>query len=275
MGFSSLAKDLNMTDASGKRQGYWVIKGVMVNDRNYAPEAIVEEGNYRNNLKEGLWKKYWPTGKLKSEITYLYGKPDGDYSIYYENGQLEERASWTEGRNVGNFSRYYENGNPQQQFVFAENGKRNGTQKYFHENGKIALEVTVTNGAEQGVMKRYNEDGSLKEESTFADGTLKPGSIKEINDKPGGEEVKPDIYNAKIGTEVPASKDKPNEATPFKPNGYNTLYDVNNALTQVGQFKNGRLWDGKWYRYSSDGILVRIEIYQNGRYIGTGILAEE
>lgn len=275
LGFSAAAKEVNATDASGKRQGYWIIKGSMANDRNYAPEAVVEEGNYVNNLKEGLWKKYWPNGKLKSEINYSFGKPEGEYSTYYENGQLEERANWINGKNVGKFNRFYDNGNPQQEFYFADNGKRNGIQKYYYDNGKMALEVSIVNGAEEGVMKRYNMDGSLKEESTFNAGTLKPGSIKEINDKPGGEKIEADPYNEQIGKESETTKDAPNDANTFKPNGYNVLYDLSNQITQVGQFKNGRLWDGKWYRYSPEGLLVRIEIYKSGRYIGTGILADE
>jgi hypothetical protein len=31
-------------------------------------------------------------------------------------------------------------------------------------------------------------------------------------------------------------------------------------VTQSGEFQQGRLYDGKWYRYNSDGLLIRIEI---------------
>jgi hypothetical protein len=37
---------------------------------------------------------------------------------------------------------------------------------------------------------------------------------------------------------------------------------------------NGRLYDGKWYRYNTDGILIRIEIYKGGKFIGLGVIGE-
>ncbi len=56
--------EINKTDAKGQRQGYWIIKGDMVNDAAYKPESKVEEGRYSDNRKDGLWKKYWPNGKI-------------------------------------------------------------------------------------------------------------------------------------------------------------------------------------------------------------------
>jgi antitoxin component YwqK of YwqJK toxin-antitoxin module len=37
------------------------------------------------------------------------------------------------------------------------------------------------------------------------------------------------------------------------------LYDENGNVTQSGEFQQGRLYDGKWYRYNGDGLLIRIE----------------
>ncbi|MDZ4824221.1 MAG: toxin-antitoxin system YwqK family antitoxin [Flavobacteriales bacterium] len=269
-------KDLNKTDEAGQRQGYWLIKGYMVNDQAYGPDALVEEGEYKDNRKEGLWKKYWPNGKTKSEITYLSGRPEGSYKIYYDNGKVEEDANWISGNNTGEFKRFHANGQPQQLFTFADNGKRNGVQKYFHENGKVAMEVNINMGTEQGMCKRYNEDGTLKEESQFASGDVKPGTLKEYTDKAGGEDVVADPHNNEMGKPAPAvNTDKVNEATQFKPNGYNIMYNKLDQMTQVGQFKDGKLSDGKWYIYNSDGLLMRIEVYRKGKYLGTGVLEDE
>ncbi len=267
--------DINQVDAKGQRQGYWVIKGDMLTDKNFKPQDKVEEGSYKDNRKEGLWKKYWPGGKLRNEINYKAGKPEGEYKLYYENGQLEEQGIWSNGKNTGNFARYYNNGNPQQQFVFAANGKRNGKQKYYHENGKLAMEVDIVNGAESGVSKRYNTDGTLAEEKTFENGVVKPGSIKKHKNVKKETPVKTDPYDKKIGKESVVTEDKTNKAQVFKPNGNNTLYDKNGNVTQSGDFKEGRLQNGKWYRYNKDGLLIKIEIYKAGKYIGTGVLSDE
>ncbi|NQX93175.1 MAG: hypothetical protein HRT74_13820, partial [Flavobacteriales bacterium] len=190
---------------------------------------------------------------------------------------LEEKGTWHRNKNVGNFERYHENGEPQQKFFFADNGKRNGVQQYFHDNGNLELEVNIVNGKESGKMKRFYPDGTLKEEKVLTDGKLEPGSTKNYSHKKykakeGPKEiVKEDIPEEK----VEESPEKTNSASAFKPNGFNTLYNKNKQVTQIGEFRNGRLWNGRWNRYNGDGILIRIEIYKNGRYIGTGVISEE
>jgi hypothetical protein len=46
-------------------------------------------------------------------------------------------------------------------------------------------------------------------------------------------------------------------------------------LSQQGEFKNGRLWDGKRYSYDSDGLLERIQIYKAGRFMGDAVITDE
>lgn len=258
--------DGNQIDSNGKRQGYWVITGSMTTETGYSPEAKVEEGEYVDSRKEGLWKKYWPSGNLKSEITYVSGKPNGKYSVYYKNGKLEETGNWKKNKNTGEFKRFYSNGNPQQEFIFSEDGKRNGVQKYYHENGQLELVATIVNGKEDGVIKRYYENGKLKEEKTMHDGVLNPGSIKSYDKNPKKYVPNPK-ENAKESKVV---SDRPN-IKEFDPNGQNTLYNRKLQKTQVGLFKNGRLWDGRWYRYDNNGILLKIEVYKQGKYFGTTI----
>ncbi len=270
----AIGQKINATDEKGQRQGYWIVLGSMIDDREYKPESKVEEGNYSDNRKEGLWKKYWPSGLVRSEIFYAGGRPAGEYKLYYKNGKLEEHSRWEDNLNKGAFSRYYVNGNPQQQFYFAENGKRNGQQKYYHENGKLAMEVTVTNGQESGIMRRYNPDGSLEEEKLFENGVAKPSTSKKYKETKPATEIVKDPYDESVGKESKVIADKPNRAQPFKSNGFNTLYDRNGAVTQSGEFMNGRLYDGKWYRYNQDGILIRIEIYKGGKFIGLGVIGE-
>lgn len=272
LGFGFSGQELNQVDDNGLRQGYWIIKGYMADDAEFGPNDTVEEGQYVDNLKEGVWKRYYSNGNLRSEITYSKNRPFGQYSIFYENGQLEESSTWHRNKNVGSFKRFYSNGQPQQEFYFADNGKRNGQQKYFYENGQIALDVNIQNGKEEGEYKRYFENGDLKEARKFEGGVTLDGTIKNYA-KTGKAAPKAEPIEKEV-IETEAAVDAPNEAQKFSPNGHNILYDTNQQITQVGDFKNGRLWNGKWYRYSVEGILVRIEIYRDGKYIGTGVIDE-
>jgi len=267
------ATEFNKKDDQGRKQGYWQILGFMNADVAYGSDAIVEEGTYVDDRKEGLWKKYYPSGVLKSEISYLGDRPNGFYSVYYSNGKLEEKGNWARNKNTGEFNRYHSNGNPQQEFFFNDKGIRNGTQRYFHENGQISLEVAIVDGKESGVMKRYDEKGKLIEEKKLVDGKLVEGSIVRYDGVKKSAEPMVEIpANAK--TSEP-TQDKTNQAHKFNGNGENVLYNQNQQVTQVGEFKNGRLWNGKWNRYDAQGIVTRIEIYKNGKYVGDGVLEEQ
>lgn len=263
--------EYNRLDENGMRQGYWIIKGYMIDTPEFGANTTVEEGHYIDNMKEGVWKHYYPSGVLRSEITYQKNSPFGPYKVFYPNGQLEESSTWHRNKNVGDFERYYDNGQLQQQFYFADNGKRNGEQRYYYDNGQLALEVNLVNGKEEGTMKRYTEDGRLKETKVLNNGTLKEGSTRKYST--GKPKIKAD--KIPVIADAPDETEKPNEAFRFEPNGHNILYSKSQQITQVGNFRNGRLWDGKWYRYNSNGILARIEIYKNGQYIGTGVIEEK
>ena len=234
---------------------------------------MVEEGAYSNNRRLGIWKRYWPNGKLKSEINYKRGQPRGIYKTYFPNGKVEEAGAWDLDRNTGDFKRYHPNGKVAQEFTFNEYGLRDGKQKYYHENGALAVEIDVKEGKEDGTLKRYYANGDLKEVSEFNGGVINTANSKYL--KPVKKVTAPTpAAHAKAAPEV-ATTEKTNEAIRFKSNGYNTLYNRQLRISQTGEFRNGRLWNGKRYKYDSKGELNKIEIYVQGRYAGLGVITEE
>jgi hypothetical protein len=70
----NISSGLNSVDKDGKRQGKWIIYGKMQKDAAYTPTAKVEEGNYKDDLKEGEWKEYKPDGTEKRTVNYSAGK---------------------------------------------------------------------------------------------------------------------------------------------------------------------------------------------------------
>lgn len=268
--FSGVSQGNNEIDSNGKRQGYWVITGKMTQLTGYGPDTKVEEGEYKDNKKVGPWNMYWPNGNLKSEVNYKMGKPEGMYKVYYRNGQVQEVGSWMNEMNIGTFKRYYESGKVQQEFEFKDNGLRNGVQKYYYPNGQLELEAQFANGEEEGTITVYNEDGSLKEKKTMSNGQMQAGSLKKYTKKKTKA-----ITPAKDAKPSKKTSDKTNKSYQFDPNGYNTLYNRSLQKTQVGLFKGGRLWEGKWYRYNDNGLLTKIEIYKEGKFVGNGVIEDD
>lgn len=268
----------NATTPEGRRTGPWVIKGEDSKKPGFDDNAIVEEGSYENGRKVGLWKTYYPSGKIKSEITYVSGRPKGPYKTYFENGQVEEEGNWSLTKQTGSFKRYYENGQVSQSFTFNESGKRDGAQTYYYENGQVMIEGNWNGGKEDGEVKEYYEDGSVKSVRVFNGGqmdaaksTFKEATTPAVAPKPAPAPVKDEKNQVKKPVAVSQTDAKPNVGY-FDGNGQHTLYNKNRQISQKGLFKNGRLVDGKVYRYNSDGILTNIEIYQGGQYVGEGVI---
>lgn len=264
-GNAVLNDTLNRTDEQGRRMGWWQIKAPVPDKPKYQAGELYEEGRYRNGRRVGEWKRYWPGGALMSEIHYVEGLPRGDYRIHYPDGRVEEQGTWEVDRNTGEFRRWHRNGNPSQEFVFNAYGQRNGNQRYYHENGKLAVEVTVLDGRKEGTLKRYSRAGTLQETSEFRGGQMQPGSFASY-----GQE-QPEVPERAAADAQPApakSSGENTNASTFMANGWNALYDDQQRLTQEGNYRNGRLWNGKVYKYGTNGVLYRIEVYMEGRYVG-------
>ena len=265
---------LNQLDAEGKKQGYWRITAPLATKPGYADGQLIEEGRFATNKRTGTWHRYWPNGKLMSEITYDMGRPRGEYKTWYQNGQVEEEGNWDLDRNTGNFKRFHPNGEPQQDFVFNDHGVRDGEQKYYHENGQLAVEVNINDGKEEGTLKRYYANGDLHQVATFNDGVVSAANNKFLRPVTKPATDMPKAVPAKAAPAVSATETV-NDAQIFNDNGFNTLYDMNKRVSQVGEFRDGRLWNGKRYRYDKDGSLVRIEVYDGGRDIGDTPITDE
>lgn len=263
---------VNAVDEQGRRQGYWRILGHMAAEPGYKKNQVVEEGHYEDNKREGVWVKYYPTGSILSEITYQHNHPKGPYKVFYPNGKVEEEGNWQANKNVSTFKRYHENGKLAQEFTFNEVGKRSGLQKYYYDNGNLQMSVEIDEGVAHGMLRTYHRDGSLREEKRLIEGRVDHESVKVYPPKSGqqGQVRMPDIP---VHETQPENEDKPNLGE-FKHNGFNTLYNKNLQITQVGEFKEGRLWNGRWHRYDENGILKKIEVFSNGRFVGYQPLEE-
>jgi len=278
LGFSFSLLAQNKTNEAGRKVGKWVITGEISSKPGYAPTAKVEEGEYANGRKVGVWVGYYPSGKQKNQITFENGRPKGPYTTYYENGQIEEQGTWSLNKNQGSFKRYYENGQVQQDFKFDATGKRNGPQKYYHENGQLMIEGNWNGGKEDGEVKEYFENGEIKSVRVFNGGqmdasksTFKKPSTPAVAPKADPPVVETPDAKAKTPAAVNTSQSTANIGK-FDGNGQHTLYNRNRQIQQKGLFKNGKLYTGKYYKYNRDGLLESIELYQNGKFVGNGVI---
>lgn len=259
----------NKEDAKG-RQGMWTIWGRMSPDKGYPPDGKIEEGPYKDDRKEGEWIKFHLDGKTpRLKGMYVDNRPNGPYIKYYENGVMMEEGKFTAGKQVEIFRRYYDTGVLSQEKNFNDQGREDGAVKYYYPNGKLEFEYTKVDGVTTGQATRYYENGDVKEIIMYnSDGSIASRIEKEM--------VNPAVNSTPVVTTPPSSAPDGRKGftngKKFKDDGYNKVYNADQELWMDGEFKGGKLMDGKLYKYDSDGILLKIEVWKNGKYHSDGQL---
>jgi antitoxin component YwqK of YwqJK toxin-antitoxin module len=229
---------INRKDANGKKQGPWHIFGKSRTHSGYPPEAIIEDGIYQNNRRIGVWFKYYQNGRLKARIQYKNGRANGIYVTFYQNGNIEEEGEWNRNRNNGCFLRYF-------------------------ENGCLQLERYIDAAGKPERSFYYQEDCNKPSDLR---GTLKLSSVAGVVTYPKPEPII-DPRPLRPPYPIPPKKTPPCE-------GYQKRYDNNKQIEFDGEFRRCKLWNGKWYKYDTNGLLIKVEIYKNGTYAGDGVIEE-
>ena len=277
-GNSSLPFDISQVTAEGYpnaeddkgRQGMWTIWGRMNPAKGYPEDGKIEEGSYTDGRKNGEWIKYHKDGKTpRLKGVYVDNRPNGAYTKFYPNGVKMEEGKFTSGKQTEVFTRYYDTGIMSQEKHFNQEGREDGKVKCFHPNGQIEFEYEKKDGVTTGVAKRYWPNGDVKEVIMYnSDGTVGSRIEKERVNPPfdAEPEVQASPADAPDGTKGKTNGKK------FKKNGYNKVYNSDQELWMDGDFKDNKLWDGKLYKYDSDGILLKIEIWKKGKHHSDGQL---
>ncbi|MDY0103509.1 MAG: hypothetical protein RBS07_11260 [Lentimicrobium sp.] len=101
----------NHYDSLGFKQGLWIeykaVPNTIVENGKesynadssvvYIEDLFLYEGNcdfekqvgeYKNSLREGLWKLYYPEIILFGQINYYHGVPLGEIILFYSNGNV-------------------------------------------------------------------------------------------------------------------------------------------------------------------------------------------
>ena len=141
---------------------------------------VVEEGNYNNNSKDGVWKEYW---QIKDEGYAIIDNPNNlKYEITYKNDSVVEGSS----------KHYYKSGKLEQEFLLGD------ILKTYYENGQLKSVGRQIKLFEYGLWKTYHENGQLKEEGNYREDDYRrvPDDIWKSYNKDGSLEMIYDYGNS-------------------------------------------------------------------------------
>jgi antitoxin component YwqK of YwqJK toxin-antitoxin module len=133
----------------------------------------------KNGGKEGEYKAFSETGKLKEKAFYKNDALNGIRTLYYDNGNAEIEENYIDGGILhGTYKSYYEGGQLQLEKQY-ENNVLTGLVKVYYQNGKIKEEVTMHNNNENGPFTEYYENGQIHWKGTYLNGDNEYGLLEE------------------------------------------------------------------------------------------------
>jgi len=212
--------------------------------KTYREDEIIEE-NFKNDVKNGLTRYFYPDGHIKKEINFSAGLENGPAKEFDKDGRIITLITYKSGfiteRELIN--------------RFDNNGKKHGPWKYFYPEGMVRQEGTYNHGLENGYFKEYDKDGNLLTTAKYADG-VKLEDVAELVKL----DVRKDYYpNGKV--KIAATYNKAGQLE-----GVRREYTPEGNVDRSYIFRNGIMIgegivtekgerDGYWKEYYNDGKL--------------------
>jgi len=195
----------------------------------YPSGRLALEGFYKENKKNDWFREYYDTlvaGKkrIKSQVFYENNVKNGQMLAFGLKGDTLQKATFKNDELIGSLLIYHPNGKLHRSGNFA-NGNLEGIVKEYYSSGQLYKEAFFKEGQPEGIIKTYYESGNLMSEETYAKG-VQAGLTKEYYDAP---------------------------SLPVK-----TIYTMKNNAKE-----------GKEEIFSEKGILIKEVYYVNGMLNGT------
>ena len=148
-----------IVDEAGNRNGVW---------KDYYPEGKVEaEGQYTNNRRSGNWKYYSEDQKIEQTGSFNNDRPDGLWTWYYDNGSVLREEEYFQGVRDGNYTEYSPEGEIISKGEYLD-GEKNGEWKY--QAGDVSEEGKYIVGLRDGLWKSLYSDGKTMFKGNYVQG---------------------------------------------------------------------------------------------------------
>lgn len=238
-------------------------------DEKYDQTKPVFILNFKEDVPDGIFKQFHPTGQIMRLANYSKGKFDGEYYEYLENGEISVSGNFQSGKKNGEWKEFYPGGTEKLLMEYSMD-MLDGSVKTFFSNGTVEASIPYRLGKIDGEYILFFSDGSIKEKGAYKEGVLDgpftdyyEGGLTRrlgffINDKANGE--------WKFWNEEGALETVGNYRVGEKFGEWNEKDDVYSKYSRKGEYIAGKK-EGVWKLFDEKEIILQEEIYQSNKLI--------
>ncbi len=130
-----------------------IFSGIVFNTNEDKDTILI--GEYKNGLKHGVWKTFYPNGFLKERRFYKRGLKVGLYEGFYNDGAKNFVFMFKNGEYNGTNSLWAKDGQLIEEFNY-KMGREFGSQKVWYLDGKIKSNYIIKNNRRYGLLGTKN-----------------------------------------------------------------------------------------------------------------------
>jgi uncharacterized protein len=221
---------------------------VIIAARDYRRDFLVQSERMNRNdslgKKQGLWREYFPDGKIKTEGYYRDGVLSGIFKQFNEKGALELALNYRDGVILDNVT---------------ENQKEVSIRNKYDENNLLVFSGAFIDSIPVGIHRFYNSSGEVVDAKVYSNsGLLLSQGIINNDGKRQGKTT----FFFETGKPYAIGDYQNNLRT-----GKWIYYYKSGRIEQEGNFRND-LADGSWKWYYPDGEIKREEEFIAGKEDG-------
>lgn len=142
---------------------------------------LMTYGTYKNQLKDGVWYNYGPSGRISFTETYKNDQLHGKKTVYFvpsDPADKSEKVSRTmyyvNGQLDGEFREWFDFGGIRTEGQYVNN-RRHGVWKAYHYTGNLMSLTRYKNGEKHGWCTAHDESGKELNKVYYFHNELKEG----------------------------------------------------------------------------------------------------
>lgn len=129
-----------------------------------------EEGDILNEKRHGTWISYFPSGKIKTIISYLHGVKQGPEIRFENSGYVVSKTTFVRNQMDGEFRAYSRGIVIERKFY--KGGELNGVVQKYYPDGSIQEESNYVKGVIDGEARWYDQQGNVTIRYVYENGEL-------------------------------------------------------------------------------------------------------